>query len=71
MSAHLKTAEQLYTFADLCRIVKVPPDRMRVMIETGEAQPHDVVVPGGAHKGKRWSASRVTEIQKGWTLAAG
>lgn len=62
-------AEQLYTLADVSRLLKVGEDRLRVMIETDEMLPHDIVVPGGAHKGKRWSASRVAAIQRAWTLA--
>jgi hypothetical protein len=66
MSTPAKQAEQLYTLADLARLLKVPAERLRALQESKEMRGPDVLVPGGGHKGARWTASRVTEIQKGW-----
>lgn len=71
MSTAVKQAEQLYTLADLSRLLKVPTDRLRTLRDAGELLGPDVFVPGGGHKGARWSASRVAMIQRGWaTIAA-
>ncbi len=63
-----KEAEQLYTFADLSRLLKVGEDRLRAMRDQGEILGPDIVVPGGGHKAQRWSASRVQEIQRAWSV---
>lgn len=63
-----RAAEQLYTFADLVRLLKVGGARLRAMRDSGELLGPDVVVPGGGHKAARWSASRVQEIQRGWSV---
>lgn len=63
------TAEQLYTFADLVRLLKVEETRLRRMREQGEILGPDHLVPGGGHKAARWSASRVAAIQRGWRVA--
>lgn len=70
MNASVKQAEQLYTLADLSRLLKVPTDRLRVLQERKEMAGPDVFVPGGGHKGARWSASRVALIQQGWALSS-
>jgi hypothetical protein len=70
MSPAVKQAEQLYTLADLSRLLKVPTDRLRDLQESKEMLGPDVFVPGGGHKGARWSASRVALIQNAWRLAA-
>jgi hypothetical protein len=63
---HARTADQLYTFADLVRLLKVGEDRLRRMRDTGALLGPDHMIPGGGHKGARWSASRVEEIQRRW-----
>lgn len=66
-----KQAEQLYTLADLSRLLKVPTDRLRELQTRQELLGPDVLIPGGGHKAARWSASRVAMIQRSWsTLAA-
>jgi hypothetical protein len=62
------TAEQLYTFADLVRLLKVGEDRLRAMRDRNELLPPDIIVPGGGHKAARWSASRVAAIQRSWSV---
>lgn len=63
------TAEQLYTFADLVRLLKVGEERLRAMRDRNELLPADIIVPGGGHKAARWSATRVSEIQRNWRVA--
>lgn len=65
-----KQAEQLYTLADLARLLKVPTERINLLIERGEMAGPDVLVPGGGHKGRRWSASRVASIHRAWSHPA-
>lgn len=66
---HVHVAEQLYTFTDLTRLLKVPPKRLREMQHSGEALTADILVPGGGHKAQRWSASRVEAIKENWRIA--
>ena len=66
----MREAEQLYTFADLVRLLKVGETRLRAMREAGELLGPDVLIPGGGHKAARWSASRVAQIQAGWRITA-
>ncbi len=64
-----RQADQLYTFADLVRLLKVDRDRLRSMLHTGTLLPADVIIPGGGHKAARWSASRIAAIQRSWSTA--
>jgi hypothetical protein len=61
-------AEQLYTLADIARLSKVPPARLLALVRSGEMLGPDVIIPGGGPKGRRWSASRVSTIQRNWGL---
>jgi hypothetical protein len=61
-------AEQLYTLADVSRLVKVQPERLLDLMRSGEMLGPDVIIPGGGPKGRRWSASRVASIQRNWGL---
>lgn len=70
MSHKVHLAEQLYTFADLVRLLKVEESRLRRMRDRGEILGPDHIVPGGGHKAARWSASRVAAIQRGWRVSA-
>jgi len=62
-----RIADQLYTLADLSRLLKVPTDRLRAMMISGDMPGPDISIPGGGHKSARWSASRVSAIQRGWS----
>lgn len=66
---HAKQAEQLYSMADVSRILKVPTDRLRVLLDRREMLGPDVIIPGGGHKAARWSATRVTMIQRNWAMS--
>lgn len=68
--AKLKTADQLYTLADLARILKVPPKRLKLLQESGDLLGPDVIIPGGGHKGQRWSATQVNLIKLRWSTDA-
>lgn len=61
-------AEQLYTLADVARLVKVQPERLLALVRSGEMLGPDVFIPGGGPKGRRWSASRVASIQRSWGI---
>lgn len=67
-SMHAKQAEQLYSLQDVSRILKVPTDRLRALQERREMLGPDVIIPGGGHKAARWSATRVTMIQRNWAM---
>lgn len=58
---------QLYTWADLVRLLKVGEKRLRQMRNSGELVGPDVIIPGGGHKAQRWSAARVKEIHRRWS----
>jgi hypothetical protein len=66
----LKTTDQLYTLADLARILQVPPKRLNQLRESGDLLGPDVSIPGGGHKGQRWSATQVNLIKLRWSTAA-
>lgn len=57
---------QLYTWADLVRILKVGERRLREMRESGQLLGPDVIVPGGGHKAQRWTAARIQEQYRRW-----
>lgn len=65
--AKVKTAEQLYTAADLARMLKVPAKRLKALMDCKELLGPDVLIPGGCAKGRRWTASRVNLIQAKWS----
>lgn len=63
-------AEELYTFADLCRLLKIGRTAASERLADGVLLSHDHVIPGAGAKGRRWSATRVREIQERWRSAA-
>lgn len=63
----MKVAEQTYTFAELCRLLHLPPKRARELRAAGELPGPDVMVPGGGHKSERWTATRVGFVQARWS----
>ena len=66
-----RLAEQTYTFAEVCRLLHLPPKRARELQQRGELVGADVVIPGGGRKAERWTASRVGEILGNWSVAGG
>jgi hypothetical protein len=66
--ARWNQADELYTLAELARMVKVQPERLLALVEAGEMLGPDVFIPGGGPKGRRWSASRVHAIQRKWLI---
>ena len=65
-AAKLRLADQLYTQADLERILKVPRERLLALMAEGKMPGPAVLVPGGGHKGRRWTASQIAEIFARW-----
>lgn len=65
-----KLAEQTYTFAEVCRLLHIPPARARALQASGELLGADLVIPGGGRKGERWTASRIAVIQAKWSTVA-
>ena len=59
---------QLYTFADLVRLLKVNRGRLRAMRDAGQIPGPDIIIPGAGHKGARWSAARVSQLQAAWRI---
>jgi len=70
MSPRIRVAEQTYTFSEVCRLLHLPRSRARELQAAGELAGADVVIPGGGRKAERWTASRVGEILRGWSVAA-
>lgn len=68
-----KCAPQLYTLADLARIFKLPPRRLRDLERMGEFPRADVIIPGAGHKAQRWSATLINKTLERWAspLASG
>lgn len=67
--AGLRRADALYSFTDLVRMFKVADNRLREMRAAGTLLGPDVMIPGGGHKAARWSASRVREIYRAWSVS--
>lgn len=63
-------AEELYTFAELCQLLKIGRTAATERLADGVLLAHDHVIPGAGAKGRRWSATRVREIQERWRSAA-
>lgn len=68
-SSRFKTADETYTLADLVRMLKVPAKRLKKLQESGDLLGPDVIIPGGGHKGQRWTASRLNVIMARWSAA--
>ena len=68
-----KCAPQLYTLADLARIFKLPPRRLRDLERMGEFPRANVIIPGAGHKAQRWSATLINKTLERWAspLASG
>lgn len=68
-STKFKTADETYTLADLVRMLKVPAKRLKKLQESGDLLGPDVIIPGGGHKGQRWTASRINVIMAKWSAS--
>lgn len=66
-STKFKAADETYTLADLVRMLKVPAKRLKKLQESGDLLGPDVIIPGGGHKGQRWTASRVNVVLAKWS----
>jgi hypothetical protein len=71
MALHTKVAEQTYTFAEVCRLLHLPPARARALQAIGELLGPDMIVPGGGRKNQRWTASQIALIQARWSPTGG
>lgn len=69
----VREAEQLYNFTEVSRVVGVPGYRLSALAMEGKFPPAAIIVPGGGHKGRRWTASQLTALVQAWAnpLAAG
>ena len=61
-----REAEQLYSFAQVSRLVGVPGYRLSALAMVGKFPAAAVIVPGGGHKGRRWTASQLNELLRTW-----
>lgn len=61
-----REAEQLYNLAEVSRLVGVPRPRLSALAMEGKFPPAAVVVPGGGHKGRRWTASQLAALVQAW-----
>ncbi len=69
----VREAEQFYSLAQVSRVVGVQPERLSALAIEGKFPPAAVIVPGGGHKGRRWTASQLAALVSEWAnpLAAG
>jgi hypothetical protein len=68
-----READQLYRLAEVARLLRLPPYRLRELSAAGKFPPAAVVIPGGGHMRCRWTASQLAEVVEAWAnpLAAG
>ena len=64
--APAREAEQLYSFTEVSRLVGVPGYRLSALAMVGKFPAAAVIVPGGGHKGRRWTASQLNELLRTW-----
>lgn len=62
----IREAEQFYSLAQVSRIVGVQPERLSALAMEGKFPAAAVVVPGGGHKGRRWTASQLAALVQSW-----
>ena len=61
-----REAEQFYSFAEVSRLLGVPGYRLSALAMQGKFPPAAVIVPGGGHKGRRWTASQISALVQSW-----
>lgn len=61
-----REAEQFYRLAEVARLLRVPPYRLRELSAAGQFPPAAVVIPGGGHMRCRWSASQLAAVAQTW-----
>lgn len=66
--APAREAEQLYSLAEVARLLGVPSVRLSALAMVGKFPAAAVIVPGGGHKGRRWSASQLHELLRAWAI---
>ncbi len=64
--APAREAEQLYSLAEVARLLGVQPERLAALAMVGQFPAAAVIVPGGGHKGRRWSASQLHDLLRAW-----
>ena len=62
----IREAEQFYSLAQVSRLVGVQPERLSALAMEGKFPPAAVIVPGGGHKGRRWTASQLAALVSAW-----
>ena len=62
----VREAEQFYSLAQVSRVVGVQPERLSALAMEGKFPAAAVVVPGGGHKGRRWTASQLAALVQAW-----
>jgi hypothetical protein len=62
----VREAEQFYSLAQVSRIVGVQPERLSSLAMEGKFPAAAVIVPGGGHKGRRWTASQLAALVQLW-----
>ena len=69
----IECAQQLYSLADIARLFKLQPRRLRDLERMGEFPPANVIIPGAGHKAQRWTATLLNETVERWAppLAGG
>lgn len=62
----VREAEQFYNLEQVGRIVGLQPERLSALAMEGKFPAAAVVVPGGGHKGRRWTASQLAALVQAW-----
>jgi len=62
----VREAEQFYSLAQVSRVVGVQPERLSALAMEGKFPAAAVIVPGGGHKGRRWTASQLAALVSEW-----
>jgi pimeloyl-ACP methyl ester carboxylesterase len=66
LAERIECAPQLYSLADLARLLKLQPRRLREMERTGDFPAACIIIPGAGHKAQRWSATTINEVLARW-----
>lgn len=65
-AAKVREAEQFYNLEQVGRIVGLQPERLSALAMAGKFPPAAVIIPGGGHRARRWTASQIAGLVHAW-----